>query len=120
MLSTKVSTRPIGSPKTLFINVQSSMRSRVVSRVAAPEVNLESLDAAERARLESTDAFAELVSINAAKQSVNKPQKVIKSSCSRWGVEAQLCQIIIICTFNAAAMQDLSGVPSHVPSLIVL
>lgn len=34
------------------------------------------VDNAERARLESSDAFAELVAMNQQKQSVNRPQKV--------------------------------------------
>lgn len=36
-------------------------------------------DRAEKARLESTDAFKELVAISGAKQSVNKPHKVCSS-----------------------------------------
>ena len=36
----------------------------------------ENLDNAERARLEATDAFKELVALNAKQQSRNKPQKV--------------------------------------------
>lgn len=57
-------------------------------RVAAPEkstatpiaASLEAqLDNAERARLESSNAFAELVALNEAKQSVNRPQKVRRS-----------------------------------------
>lgn len=34
------------------------------------------VDNAERARLESSNAFAELVALNDKKQSVNRPQKV--------------------------------------------
>lgn len=47
-------------------------------RVAAPrkEDLMDLVGNAERARLEDTDAFAELVAINEKKQSVNRPQKV--------------------------------------------
>lgn len=44
------------------------------ARHVAPAVT-EQLDNAERARLEETDAFKELVALN-AKQSRNRPQKV--------------------------------------------
>ena len=51
--------------------------------IAAPEratAASPDLDNAERARLEQTDAFAELKKMNEAKQTVNRPQKV-----GRWG-----------------------------------
>lgn len=53
--------------------------SAIVRRVAAPQKEEQAavdVDNAERARLEASDAFAELVAINNKKQSVNKPQKV--------------------------------------------
>lgn len=52
--------------------------SSIARRVAAPQKEEQAVDVdnAERARLEASDAFAELVAINNKKQSVNKPQKV--------------------------------------------
>ena len=48
--------------------------------IAAPERNWDVLDKAEEARLQETDAFAELVNLS-EKQSVNKPQKVSTHAC---------------------------------------
>eukprot|EP00878_Enallax_costatus_P011367 GHUV01011870.1.p1 GENE.GHUV01011870.1~~GHUV01011870.1.p1 ORF type:complete len:274 (+),score=21.87 GHUV01011870.1:173-994(+) len=77
MLSTKATARDVGRTLIGRTSIHGlSARRNVTSRVATPEVNLESLEAAERARLETTDAFAELMAINEAKQSVNRPQKV--------------------------------------------
>ena len=58
------------------------MRS-FITRVQAPrkaEAGTD-FDRAERDRLEQGDAFAELVALNQAKQSVNKPQKVSNCCC---------------------------------------
>lgn len=52
-----------------------ALRTRSIARVATPAASQIDVDA-ERARLESSDAFAELVAINNNKQSVNRPQKV--------------------------------------------
>lgn len=61
--------RPVGSGRVSGL-----------ARIAAPnrpaESLLSSLDKAEQARLEESDAFAELVEINTKRQSVNRPQKV--------------------------------------------
>lgn len=59
------------------VSKPSANSSRSIARVAAPsrETSVD-VDNAERARLESSDAFAELVAINEKKQSVNRPQKV--------------------------------------------
>lgn len=54
--------------------------SRSIARVAAPQQQQQQWDEQEQRRLESTDAFAELVAINQKKQSVNKPQKVSRSA----------------------------------------
>lgn len=54
----------------------SALRTCSIARVATPAARID-VDAAERARLESSDAFAELVAINNNnKQSVNRRQKV--------------------------------------------
>lgn len=57
-----------------------------VQAVSAPP-KLTDFDRAEEARLQGTDAFAELVNINQPKQAVNRPQKarphiVITRACS--------------------------------------
>jgi hypothetical protein len=56
--------------------------SRHIVRVATPaREQVVDVDNAERARLESSDAFAELVALTEKKQSVNRPQKV-RSHCA--------------------------------------
>jgi hypothetical protein len=56
---------------------RSALRS-MITRVQAPRKAeaATDFDRAERDRLEQGDAFAELLALNKAKQSVNKPQKV--------------------------------------------
>jgi hypothetical protein len=51
---------------------------RVACRISAPNKPLTTDEREELSRLESSDAFAELVQLNEKKQSVNRPQKVIK------------------------------------------
>lgn len=70
--------RSASKPATYTSSSSRSIRS--IARVAAPSKEEAAVavdvDNAERARLESSDAFAELVALNDKKQSVNRPQKV--------------------------------------------
>jgi hypothetical protein len=68
------------SAQTSLAAARPAARSNIrsIARVAAPskEDQVVDVDNAERARLESSNAFAELVALNDKKQSVNRPQKV--------------------------------------------
>eukprot|EP00879_Flechtneria_rotunda_P014993 GHRR01015667.1.p1 GENE.GHRR01015667.1~~GHRR01015667.1.p1 ORF type:complete len:236 (+),score=49.46 GHRR01015667.1:194-901(+) len=66
----------IGHSRSSAFGLNNARRQGAV-HVAAPErAPKVDVDAAERARLESTDAFAELVAVANKKQSVNRPQKI--------------------------------------------
>ena len=86
-------------PRTCYTQRLPTRRVIGVTRVAAPpsRQQLADVDNAERARLESTDAFAELVSMNQNKQSVNRPQKV----CGR---DRRICCRGVVCPQIALAL----------------
>ncbi len=68
-------------PVTHAISAPQKPSSSAEPQTAGDTIRLVDLDNAERARLESTDAFSELVALsNTNKQSVNRRQKVVGDS----------------------------------------
>ena len=65
----------VGRP-ALVARARARSGQRVRAQAVAPDT---AFDRAELDRLKSTDAFAELVDINQRKQSVNRPQKVLRA-----------------------------------------
>lgn len=77
-LSAQTGLRPAAKHGLAAARPAARSNIRSIARVAAPsrEDHVVDVDNAERARLESSNAFAELVALNDKKQSVNRPQKV--------------------------------------------
>ena len=89
IMTTKLASLPLGGLSSRNsiagapLRVNSHSRDRhlgaKITAIAAPE-RLNYLDNAEEARLQETDAFAELKAL-ASRQSVNRPQKVSEWAC---------------------------------------